>query len=361
MSLLAILFTVFFATISSLIFYAGLNYSVVYFQSHHQLIFFLPFVGLLIVFLNQNQYRIKFKFMIVITTLLSHLFGASMGREHTVILIGKNVGQKISNSMSSLTLKKWLPSFGAASAFSAILGQPLSSLAFISEDGLLPGKNISFLLLLIISAFCSSFFGSLFIQDRLHFDGFIYNLDFSFSSIAVQFLLALLFYLLVKGTEFFQKKSLFPYAKMFVLAVLYMALVYSFGLYDYGNLSIDLLRQTFQNPEWIKSQSAFGGLIKYGLSGLCLAAGFAGGEFTISLVIGTLLGLNLYPLIQNWAMITAYEFYALSMIYYMAFKMRKPLTGLLLCFEFFNFSFAVGSLPIFIFGFLFRGANKKDH
>ena len=346
--------------ISSLVFYAGLNYCIAYFQSHHQLILFLPLIGLLIVFLNQNQYRIKSKFMIVITTLLSHLFGASMGREHTIILLGKNIGQKISNSMSSLTIKQWLPSFGAASAFSATLGQPLSSLAFIAEEGFLPGKNISYLLLLIISAFCSSFFGSMFVQDRLHFDGFIYNLDFSFSSIVIQFLLALLFYLLVKGTEFFQKKSLFPYLKMFLLASLYLALVDSFELYEYGNLSIDLLKQTFQNPEWIKNQSALGGLIKYGLSGLCLAAGFAGGEFTISLVIGTLLGLNLYPLIQNWTSITSYEFFALSMIYYMAFKMRKPLTGLLLCFEFFNFSFAVGSLPIFILGFLFRGANKKD-
>lgn len=298
--------------------------------------------------------------MLVITTLLSHMFGASMGREHTIILIGKNIGKKISNSMSSPALKDWLPSFGASSAFAATLGQPLSALAFVSEEGLLPGKKISFLILLILSAFCSSFFGTIFIQDRLQFDGFLYNLNFSFSSIAIQVLLALLFYILVKATELLQKKSLFPYLKMFLLAALYMILLYTFDLYDYGNLSLDILKQTFQNPEWASSQSSYSGLIKYGLSALCLAAGFAGGEFTISLVIGTLLGLNLYPLIHGWTSISSYEFFALSMIYYMSFKMRKPLTGLLLCFELFNFSFAIGSLPIFIFSFLSRGANKKD-
>lgn len=360
MNLLALIFTVFFSTISSLIFYAGLNFCIAYFQSHHQLIFFLPLVGLLIVFLNQNQYRLRSKFMIVITTLLSHLFGASMGREHTIILIGRNIGKKISESMSSQTLKAWLPTYGASSAFSATLGQPLSSLAFVSEEGLIPGKNIYFLLLLVISAFCSSFFGSIFIQDRLQFDGFMYNLNFSFSSIAIQISLGFLFYFLAKGSEFFQKKSLFPYLKMFLLGILYLALVYTFELFDYTNLSLDLLKQTFQNPDWAKNQSAYSGLIKYAVSALCLSAGFAGGEFTISLVIGTLLGLNLYPLVQNWTTMTSYEFFALSMIYYMAFKMRKPLTGLLLCFEFFNFSFATGSIPIFILGLLLRGANKKD-
>ncbi len=361
MNLLALFFTVIFSTISSLMFYAGLNFCIEYFKGHHQLIFFLPLIGLLIVLLNQNQYRIKSKFMIVITTLLSHLFGASMGREQTIILIGKNIGVKIAESMSSLTLKKWLPTFGAGSAFSATLGQPLSSIAFLSEEGLIPGKNIYFLLLLVVSAFCSSFIGSIFIQDRLQFDGFMYGLNFSFSSVAIQISLGLLFYLLVKGSEFFQKKSLFPYLKMILLGILYLVLVYTFELFEYTNLSIDLLKQTFQNPDLAKNHFAYSGLIKYVVSALCLAAGFAGGEFTISLVIGTLLGLNLYPLIQNLTTMASYEFFALSMIYYMAFKMRKPLTGLLLCFEFFNFSFAMGSIPIFILGLFLRGAKKKDH
>lgn len=40
MNLLAVAFTVFFSTVTSLVFYTGLNYCIAYFQYHHQLIFF---------------------------------------------------------------------------------------------------------------------------------------------------------------------------------------------------------------------------------------------------------------------------------------------------------------------------------
>jgi len=116
---LGLLVALSFATGSlSSLFLAGLDWI----QHHGSYLYALPILGLVFQSFPFPAY------LIILATWLSHLAGASVGREGTAVTMGRVLGEKISSSSV-------FPKAGMAAGFASVFGTPLAGAFFALEVG----------------------------------------------------------------------------------------------------------------------------------------------------------------------------------------------------------------------------------
>ncbi|MGO4182779.1 voltage-gated chloride channel family protein [Paenibacillus sp. TAF43_2] len=239
--------------------------------------------------------------LVLIGTLITHLFGGSAGREGTAVQIGGSLAEWFGKLIKRSPLdRKIILMCGISSGFGAVFGTPLAGTIFglevlaigvISYEALLPCFIASYVGHLVATAWG--------IQHISYSTGDVPPLDWLlivkvFIASVLFGLAALLFTQLVRGFKrLFSKWFKSPVLKSFLGGLFIIALVYAIGTRDYLGLGIPLLEQSFQ-----EAVSPFVFLLKTLFTAITLGTGFQGGEVTPLFVIGSTLGSALAGLLH---------------------------------------------------------------
>lgn len=336
------------------------------------LIYILPFFGLLTVFIyrkygknskkgnnliienvNGSDETIHFRMapLVFINTILTHLFGGSVGREGTAVQICGT----ISNYMAKLFKKtgidrKALLLSGISAGFSSVFGTPIAGTIFALEIA----KVGSFSYVSMIPALTSAIF-SVLVTKLVGVSHSTYNSpsieNFNIVNILRVIIISICFGLAAKLFVFmihFIKDTLgkyfkSDYTKIFIGGSLMLLATLLIGNNTYNNLSVGLLKGAFSG-----NVPTFAFLIKLLLTALCLGSGFQGGEVTPLFIIGGTLGATLASILGIPLAFSV----TLGFICVFAGATNTPITSFILYVELFgrnNMIFAIIACMISVF------------
>ena len=281
------------------------------------LIFILPLSGMIMTFLyskyggnsqkgnniiieniNGSKEEIKFIMapLVFLGTVLTHLFGGSVGREGTGVQIGGTIGNSLSKALkTSEEEKKILLISGVAAGFSSVFGTPLTGTIFAIEVSKVGSLSYNSMIPAITSAIVGNSVVKLLGVKHTHYKippVESINLINTAKVIILAICFGLASRLFVYMTQWFKEKLIKycknQYLKIFVGGSLMVIATLIIGNNLYNNLSLGLLSDAFDgNVPYL----AF--IIKLMLTTLCLGAGYQGGEVTPLFVIGATLGATL--------------------------------------------------------------------
>lgn len=279
-----------------------------------ELIYGLPFAGLLIGFfykkygaeiekgnnlileeIEKPQTRISFKMapMVWAGTLLTHLFGGSAGREGTAVQMGASIADQFQTILKfDKNQRHFLLIMGISSGFAAVFGTPLAAILFSFEIIGWKKLNLTSLFLATLVAFGANFVCHLFPIQHVHYQVFhLPSIDFQNFGwlILCGIIFGLCSLLFIKAGHFFSNKVLkfIPNLalKAFIGGMVILILTLFIDLKPYLGLGISTIQESFK---YQLSELEF--LKKMVLTAFTLAAGFKGGEVTPLFFIGATLG-----------------------------------------------------------------------
>lgn len=322
---------------------------------------FLPLVGVFIVFLYQKygkQSNLGFKVcfhamegleevpnhhgpLMIFTTWLGHLFGASVGREGVAVQMGATIADNLARlprfNISQMDRKRLIGA-GMASGFAALFGTPIAGIFFAKEMTKIKFNDFKFIFITVIAAFVGNFVTTTLGLNHFHVHIESGQLDFSIiiviKLIIIGGLLSLLGHtfasLLAFLKQFFAQKLPNPYIRIFTMSIILSLGLYLIGDGRYISLGTNLINDSFYNPQSILY---FDCLFKLLFTTFTISIGFQGGEVTplfsigatFGVVIATLFNLPVLPIAAcSYAMM----FGAATSAYFSAFFIALEVFGL---------------------------------
>lgn len=311
--------------IIDLIFGFGLNLvTEIRLDTGNLLLIILPLVGVLTMFLYQKYLADDLSAMqqireasgridkdipiimvplVIVTTWLSHLAGASVGREGVAIQTGATVSHYLSKRF-----KEFLPIpnlnyialiTGIAAGFAGLFGTPLAAIFFALE--ILYIKRID-MIALLPATLASLSAGLLQIWSNVNpnFWNIDYAVDLNINNIFSAIVLGLIFgvtgnvfvLLLELFKKIYDRIQMNPYLKVLIPSVVVMILLYLFNG-RYSGLGLNLINAAYYQ-ELVNSYDF---LLKLLFTTVLLAIGFKGGEITPLFAIGATLGAVIAPIL----------------------------------------------------------------
>lgn len=238
-------------------------------------------------------------FLVSIGTWLSHLGGASVGREGVAVQIGAAVSNFIGNHLPDWKEQKTIfLVIGMGAGFAGLFGTPFSA-AFFALEVLSAGRlELEALLPIIsaclVSAKVSSFFGIVPETYELAyiFDGELFPLALDLLVLGVVFGLCggLFAFCLKRMHQSAVHLLKNPYLRIAIGSLVFMAVGYLFN-FRYSNTGALLFDAAFLDGTIYPWDFA----LKFLMTILCLSCGFIGGEVTPMFAIGASLGALLGP------------------------------------------------------------------
>lgn len=247
---------------------------------------------------------------IFIATIVSHLVGASVGREGAALQIGGGIGNNIGRLLKAdREHKSFFTVLGMAGAFSAIFTTPVTAAIFAIEVlsvGHMRYFEIFFCMLSSLVAFGIS------ILMGNHPIGFpdVSNMPFVFDTVIKTIVIAIsagfcarLFCLIISGTKKWSKKIIKnDLLRAFCLGALLLLLTLLLGTTIYNGAGMDTIGLCLSGNSkeilmFMTKATLFAFLIKMVMTALSIAAGLKGGEIVPSFFIGTTLGVLLSMLL----------------------------------------------------------------
>jgi H+/Cl- antiporter ClcA len=295
--------------------------------AHPQMLFALPLAGVLIVWIYQkwgananrgshllfeevhdcrDRIPLRMAPMVLVATLVTHLFGGSAGREGTAVQVGGSLAAGVSRRFAlDQEQQKILLLCGIAAGFGAVFGTPWAGAVFAMEAPARLRWKPTLLLLLLGASFVGHFsclaWGIVHTDYRscgLSFDGFhVLSLPLLGRAMlaALAFGLAGRLYVSLAHASagFWEKSSVNPTLRAFLGGVCVILLVQASGSTDYLGLGVASHRE---GGVCILSSFQPGGaatwswLWKMAFTVVTLTSGFKGGEVTPLFFIGATLG-----------------------------------------------------------------------
>ena len=312
--------------------------------------------NLIIENINGNDEKIHFIMapLVFIGTVLTHLFGGSVGREGTGVQIGGTIGNSLSNMFNKTGLdKRILLISGVSAGFSSVFGTPIAGTIFAVEISTIGKLNYASMLPAITSAIVGDKVARLIGASHSHFKipeiepfitmniGKVIVLSICFGLISKLFV-----YMTHWFKDIFNKKLESDYAKIFIGGSIVVIVTLLLGNRMYNNLSLGLLTDAFDG-----NTPYFAFIIKLLLTTLCLGVGYQGGEVTPLFVIGATLGATLSPILGLPVVFSA----ALGLIGVFAGATNAPIASFVLYLELFGsnnmiFTIIVCIVSVFISG-----------
>ncbi|WP_081779914.1 chloride channel protein [Butyrivibrio proteoclasticus] len=337
-------------------FYHGIIFATDFRTSHDIIIVGLPFAGLLIVFLYRlcKDYEDKGTNLVIksiqegdnlpvtkaplifISTVLTHLFGGSTGRESAALQMGGSLGYNIGRLFK---LKegnmKIITMCGMSAAFSALFGTPMTAAFMAMEIENVGVMYYSALVPCVVSALVASG-----VSRYLGIVGEVFSVEVvpDFSVYQAIFTALLAIWCAVVSVAFcsllkFSGKTYIkllpnPYIRVFVGGCIVASLTFLSGTRIFNGAGIDVIEMAIKGDA---PYYAF--LVKMIFTALTLGAGYKGGEIVPALYIGATFGC-LYSQILGFdpALCAAIGMGALF-----CGVTNCPISSLFICFELFGF------------------------
>lgn len=324
-----------------------------------KLIFGLPFAGILIGYIYQrysradaginqvideihspkNLFSINFSLLIFFSTLASHLFGASVGREGTAVQMGAALSDQLAKifTITPEQRRRFLIA-GAGAGFGSAIGVPLAGVVFGMEFYNRKKFRVSAWYESIIASMSAYAVTYLLQVKHLSFPNPVVD-SYSIKVFIYTAIAGIIFGIIVlafcKLTYFFEKlinllvKS--QVLKPFIGGILILALYYAEGSFRFMGLGISEIQTAFLGPSHFELP-----LFKIFFTTLAISVGFKGGEFTPLVFIGATLGsaLSLYLPLETQYLA------ALGFIAVFAGASKTPLACSLMAIEIFGFEIA---------------------
>ena len=279
------------------------------FRSTPWLIVSLPFIGLLTLWLYRGPLKasaggtktliqaIKTRISplpasmgpsIIGTTLLSHLGGASVGREGTALQMGGALADQFSRWISLDTSeRRTLLLCGVSAGFAAVFGTPVAAAVFALEFVRVRSWAI-------LPCLACGFLADLAGQKLFHAHHANYRLpvpaEFSFGGLGSALAIGVACGLLARLYVYLNKREAArhnpePYARIFFVGVTFSLMIYFYKQQDFTGLGLHMIDSALVEPS---APTTF--LIKFLLTGMCVWAGYRGGEVTPLFFVGATLG-----------------------------------------------------------------------
>jgi len=275
---LGLLVALSFATGSlSSLFLAGLDWI----QHNGSYLYALPLLGLIFQSIPFPAY------LIIPATWLSHLAGASVGREGVAVTMGRVLGEKISSS--TIFPKALFPKAGMAAGFASVFGTPLAGAFFALEVGEVGKINFRHIPACLLAAFFANYVGEHVYGTKHLSYPIIYLPEFSgtfYAKLALLGLfLALIAFLYKRSESFilsaFDKSPVQGYQKGILAGVILFGVLSIPVFHETHGLGAEFLLRPFTAvaPDFA--------LWKMLATNLSLGLGFKGGEATPLFLIGS--------------------------------------------------------------------------
>ena len=277
--------------------------------------------------------------LIVISTIVTHFFGGSSGREGAALQLGGSIGAYMSNLLKlNEDDKKILILASMSAAFSALFGTPMAATIFPMEVISIGVMYYAALVPCVFAAFTAERVALFFAAHTIQTPYPVTDVP-SFYSIASVKILVLAIACALVGSLFcialkvsgklYAKYIENPYIRVVVGGVLVILFTYLVGSRDYLGLGNQVIHASFQDPAGMQ---VF--LLKILFTCLTLCAGYKGGEIVPTLFIGATLGSALSVFLGLPVDICA----ACGMVGVFCAVTNSPITSLLIAFELFGYA-----------------------
>lgn len=301
------------------LFHRATEWATLYRIGHLYIIYLLPFAGLFIVFIynktNLNNHpgtncilsgvrgekRIPWTIApnIFISTVITHLFGGSSGREGAALQLGGAIGSQISDVFKTdKKIKPLIIMAGMSGAFSALFGTPLTAVIFAIEVCSVGTMFYSALLPCLICSYIAQFISSLLGNHPVRFiiaDAPLTDFKAISAAIIIGILCAMLGSVFCKTSELTQrlaKRINNKYLRIFIGGTLIVILTNLLGSYDYNGAGMDIIEQAISGEA-----KPYSFILKIIFTAITLGVGFKGGEIIPTFFIGSTFGCIIGPLL----------------------------------------------------------------
>lgn len=343
----------------STLFNLSLKHAIDLRHSHQWIMLFLPLAGMLIVFLyhsfhyennagadsvidsihGESHVPFRMSFLIFISTVLTVLFGGSVGREGAALQIGGSLGSVLGDKLKfNEKDRKTLLMCGISAAFSALFGTPLAaailpievaSVGVLYYSALVPCCWSALVAYLLASSLGSPFENlELSLDISLTFSSALYVLLLAALCAFVSILFCVVQHFMKNQYARFFKN---PYLRIAAGGVLIILLTMLLGTDDYLGPGMSVIERALHGEA-----VPYAFLLKILFTALTIGAGYKGGEIVPSFFVGATFGCLFANLTGANAPLSA----ALGMCAVFCGVTNCPLTALLISLELFGFDHA---------------------
>lgn len=281
--------------------------------AHPWILFGLPFGGLLIVWMYrwetkqersstnrvldaihaEKEIPIKTAPLIFVSTVLTHLFGGSAGREGAALQLGGSIGNFLGKCFRiDENDRRVVIMCGMSAAFSALFGTPMAAAVFSMEVVSVGIMHYAALVPCVLSSYIAGAIAESFGMTGEHFvieeipeltvisGGKILLLGFLCAAVSILFCVVL-----HKTEHLFHDKIRNPFLRAFAAGCLIIALTVLLRTTDYLGSGMHIIEEAMEGDViW----AAF--LLKIIFTAVTLAGGFKGGEIVPTFFVGATFG-----------------------------------------------------------------------
>lgn len=333
-----------------------MNFVTGYRLAHPVIILLLPLAGVLIVAIyrllhnekdtgtnlvisaihSENEVPLRMAPSIFTSTIITHLFGGSAGREGAAIQLGGSIGSSLGHLLR-LDEKEThvMIMCGMSAAFAALFGTPMAAAIFSMEVVSVGVMYYAALVPCVISALIGQSIASYFglTENLFQISGLP---DFTISSAVIISILAVLcalvsifFCILLHGSHsVFKKYIQNPYLRAAAGGLIIVLLTLLIGNQDYNGTGMQVIERALSGDT---VPAAF--LLKMLFTAITLGAGFKGGEIVPSFFVGATFGC-LFGTITEFSPVLCT---AVGMTSVFCGVTNCPITSLLISFEMFGY------------------------
>lgn len=231
--------------------------------------------------------------LVLLGTLITHLFGGSAGREGTAVQMGGAIAD-VCTTIFKLhkSERRTLIILGISAGFASVFGTPLAGAIFALEIVFFSKINFKSISLSFLVAYIAYFTVEFYHIKHTHYS--IPSVpDINISVLFWIFLASMLFglaaLLFSRSTHFwgklFSKNIKYPPLRPFVGGILLALAIYCMGTTQYIGLGVPEIVKAFSTES-----TPYDFLLKILFTGFTLGAGFKGGEVTPLFFVGATLG-----------------------------------------------------------------------
>ncbi|QSB26074.1 voltage-gated chloride channel family protein [Flavobacterium sp. CLA17] len=231
--------------------------------------------------------------LVLLGTLLTHLFGGSAGREGTAVQMGGAIADQFTKLFKlDNSERKILIILGISAGFASVFGTPLAGAIFALEVVYFSRINLKSVFLSFLVAYAAYFTVEFWQVKHTHYsipDVPEINLTNLSYTIVISVLFGFAALLFSRTTHFwgslFSKYIKFLPLRPFVGGIILAIAIAGFGFTKFSGLGVPVIVDSFSNVNpW------YDFLLKILFTGFTLGAGFKGGEVTPLFFVGATLG-----------------------------------------------------------------------